>query len=89
MFREDIFISVFDTAPLAPDLDYVMANTHGSYLQTGIDALSRLTDGKVHLSQDAEGTRVAEIKNLRNVEFHRFSGPHPAGNVGVQIAIRN
>ena len=81
----DIFISVFDTAPLAPDLDYVMSNTHGSYLQTGIDALSRLTDGKVHLSQDAEGTRVAEIKNLRNVEFHRFSGPHPAGNVGVQI----
>ena len=81
----DICISTFDTAPLAPDLDFVMANTHGGYLQTGIDALSRLTDGKVHLSQDAEGTRVAEMKNLKNVEFHRFSGPHPAGNVGVQI----
>lgn len=81
----DIFISAFDTAPLAPDLDFVMANTHGGFLQTGIDALSRLTDGKVHISQEASGTRVAEFKNLKNVEFHRFSGPHPAGNVGVQI----
>ncbi|MCU0459294.1 MAG: Na(+)-translocating NADH-quinone reductase subunit A [Bacteroidales bacterium] len=81
----DIFISAFDTAPLAPDLDFIMANTHGGFLQTGINVLSRLTDGKVHISQESEGTRVAEMKNLQNVEFHRFSGPHPAGNVGVQI----
>lgn len=81
----DVFISAFDTAPLAPDLDFVMTNTHGSFLQAGINALTRLTDGKVHISQEAEGTRVAEMKNLQNVEFHRFSGPHPAGNVGVQI----
>ncbi|MEZ5020076.1 MAG: Na(+)-translocating NADH-quinone reductase subunit A [Bacteroidales bacterium] len=81
----DVFISAFDTAPLAPDLDFVMTNTHGGFLQAGINALTRLTDGKVHISQEAEGTRVAEMKNLQNVEFHRFSGPHPAGNVGVQI----
>ncbi len=80
-----IFISMFDTAPLAPDLDFVMANTHGNLLQTGINALSRLTDGKIHLSFEAEGTRVTEIKNMQNVEFHYFTGPHPAGNVGVQI----
>ncbi len=81
----DIFISAFDTAPLAPDLDFAMANVHGGHLQAGINALTRLTDGKIHISQDAEGSRVAELKNLKNVEFHRFSGPHPAGNVGVQI----
>lgn len=81
----DVFISAFDTAPLAPDLDFVMANTHGGFLQAGINALTRLTDGKVHVSQEPEGSRVAEMKNLQNVEFHRFSGPHPAGNVGVQI----
>jgi Na+-transporting NADH:ubiquinone oxidoreductase subunit A len=80
-----IFISAFDTAPLAPDLDFIMANTHGGHLQTGIDVLSRLTEGKIHISFDAEGSRVAEVKNLRGVETHRFSGPHPAGNVGVQI----
>lgn len=81
----DIFISAFDTSPLAPDIDYIMANTHCEHLQAGIDALSRLTDGKIHISQEAEGSRVAGINNLKNVTFHRFSGPHPAGNVGVQI----
>jgi Na+-transporting NADH:ubiquinone oxidoreductase subunit A len=80
-----IFISGFDTAPLAPDLDFIMSNTHGSHLQTGINALSRLTDGMIHLSLESEGTRVAGIKNLTGVEFHYFKGPHPAGNVGVQI----
>jgi Na+-transporting NADH:ubiquinone oxidoreductase subunit A len=80
-----IFISMFDTAPLAPDLDFIMANTHGNHLQTGINALSRLTDGKIHISFEAEGSRVAELKNLRDVEFHYFTGSHPAGNVGVQI----
>jgi len=81
----DIFISAFDTAPLAPDLDFAMANVHGGHLQSGINALSRLTDGKIHISNDTEGSRVTEIKNLKNAEFYRFSGPHPAGNVGVQI----
>lgn len=80
-----IFISAFDTAPLAPDLDFVMANTHGNYLQTGINALSRLTDGKIHISREAGGVRIPEFDNLKNAEFHSFAGPHPAGNIGVQI----
>lgn len=80
-----VFISAFDSAPLAPDMDFVMTNTHGNHLQTGINALSRLTDGKIHISQEAGGTRVSELKNLQNVEFHSFAGPHPAGNVGIQI----
>lgn len=80
-----IFISMFDTAPLAPDLDFVMTNIHGGFLQTGINVLSRLTEGKIHISLEADGTRVAELKSLENVEFHYFAGPHPAGNVGVQI----
>jgi Na+-transporting NADH:ubiquinone oxidoreductase subunit A len=80
-----IFISAFDTAPLAPDLDFVMANTHGTHMQSGINVLSRLTDGKIHISFDAEGSRVGEMKNLKGIEYHYFKGPHPAGNVGVQI----
>ena len=80
-----VFISAFDTAPLAPDLDFVMANTHGNHLQTGINVLSRMTEGKIHLSLEAGGTRAAELRNVNGVELHSFSGPHPAGNVGVQI----
>jgi Na+-transporting NADH:ubiquinone oxidoreductase subunit A len=80
-----VFISAFDTAPLAPDIDFIMSNVHGNHLQTGINVLSRLTDGKIHLSQEVGGSRVSEVKNLTGVEFHQFSGPHPAGNVGIQI----
>ncbi len=80
-----IFISGFDTAPLAPDLDFVMANTHGNFMQTGINALSRLTGGKIHISFESEGSRVGEMNILKGVELHHFKGPHPAGNVGVQI----
>jgi len=80
-----IFISAFDTAPLAPDLDFIMTNTQGGHLQTGINVLSRLTDGKIHLSFDKDGSKVAEVRNLKGVELHTFTGPHPAGNVGIQI----
>ena len=46
-----IFISTFDTAPLAPDNDFVL---HGldEMFQTGIDVIKKLTDGKVHLNVD-------------------------------------
>lgn len=81
----DIFISAFDTAPLAPDLDFALTNTHGGHLQAGINALSGLTTGKIHISQEAGGSLAAEMKNLKNVVFHQFSGPHPAGNPGIQI----
>lgn len=80
-----IFISALDTSPLAPDIDFVMANTHGDHLQTGVNALKKLTDGKIHISFDKEGSRVAVVNKLTSVERHLFSGPHPAGNVGVQI----
>ncbi|MCK7536543.1 MAG: hypothetical protein MZV63_38965 [Marinilabiliales bacterium] len=62
-------MSAFDTAPLAPDLDFVMANTHGNHLQTGINALSRLTDGKIHISREAGSLRVPELDNLQKVEY--------------------
>ncbi len=81
----DIFISAFDTAPLAPDIDYIISNTHGNHLQRGIDALTQLNGGRIHISVEAGTARTGELKGLRNVVFHQFSGPHPAGNVGVQI----
>lgn len=82
----DIFISAFDTAPLAPDLGYILSNIHGKqHLQTGINVLARLTSGQIHISLEEGGAKVPEIEKLTNVELHYFSGPHPAGNVGIQI----
>lgn len=77
-----IFISAFDSAPLAPDYNFVL-KAEQKNLQAGIDLLRRLTPGKVHLSvrAGAEGAMTA----LKGVETHAFAGKHPVGNVGVQI----
>lgn len=80
-----IFISGFDTAPLAPDLNFVMANTSSVYFQAGLTALGKLTDGKVNLILNAESEPAEILKNASGVDISWFSGPHPAGNVGVHI----
>jgi len=80
-----IFISGFDSAPLAPDYNYIMDNTPASFFQTGINAISKLTDGKVHLVLNGLVTPSDLLKSTSGVEISYFSGPHPAGNVGVHI----
>ena len=82
----DIFVSTFDTAPLAPDSNVVVAGQEEAF-QRGIDVLSRLTDGQVHLGLSANSDEApAEIfRNASNASKRYFRGQHPAGNVGVQI----
>ena len=46
---KSVFISGFDTAPLAPDMNFIMDNSPAHLFQTGLNVLARLTDGKVHL----------------------------------------
>lgn len=80
-----IFVSCFDTAPLAPDMAYVVGLEPENF-QAGLQALKILANGKLHLGI-REGGPLAE-KDLASVpaeNIHRFSGPHPAGNVGIQI----
>ncbi len=80
-----IFISAFDTAPLAPDIDFVV-NGNNKDFQTGIDALSMLTKGDIHLNLDAGVAHSSVFTNAKGVVINQFSGPHPTGNVGVQIS---
>jgi Na+-transporting NADH:ubiquinone oxidoreductase subunit A len=80
-----IFISTFDTAPLAADNEYVMQGQMNDF-QTGIDALSKLTPGKVELGIKKGNTIFSTVKN---VEITQYEGPHPIGNVGIQINKRN
>ena len=77
-----IFISAFDSAPLAPDYNFVLASERKN-LQAGIDALRKLTPGKVHLSVRAKAE--GDMPSLKGAELHTFAGKHPVGNVGVQI----
>lgn len=81
---KNIFISAFDSSPLAPDYNYVYKGME-SYMQEGVNALKKLTSGAVHvnINGDAEVSQV--FAGLKNVTVNKFSGPHPAGNVGVQI----
>ena len=79
-----IFISGFDTHPLAPDLDYALAGEEQNF-QAGLDVLKKLTEGKVHLNVDGAGEVLRVYASVTGVEVNKFSGPHPAGNVGVQI----
>lgn len=71
----DIFVSTFDSAPLAIEqLCKADAN-----FNKGIEILSKLTEGKVYI-----GCRGKLIETPHSESF-LFEGPHPAGNIGVQI----
>ncbi|TAK48227.1 MAG: Na(+)-translocating NADH-quinone reductase subunit A [Saprospiraceae bacterium] len=82
----NIFISTFDTAPLAPDLNVVVEG-RGIAFQKGLDVLAKLTTGKVYLGMNANGGAAPSEVFLKatGVEKRWFKGCHPAGNVGVQI----
>ncbi len=75
-----MFVSSFDSAPLAPDYEYILGDDIDN-LQKGFDALSTLTDGKVHLSSKPNSI----FSKINGVNHHTFDGVHPAGNVGTQM----
>lgn len=79
----DIFITGFDSAPLGVDYGFVLNNQEADF-QAGLDALSRLTNGSVYLSIPVGCTSKA-LTEAKGVIHQEFDGPHPAGNVGVQI----
>lgn len=78
-----VFVSTFDSAPLAPDYEFTL-HGHGTDLQAGINALSKMVGKPVNIGI-RYGEKAAEFRGLKNVEITEFAGPHPAGNVGVQI----
>jgi len=81
----DIFINAMDTAPLAPDLTYLMRDEAENF-QTGINVLSKLTGGKLYLSiSDNDEALEPVFDTISGIEKHLFRGPHPAGNTSVHI----
>lgn len=78
-----IFISGFDSSPLAPDYDFLFKDEQEA-LQTGINALSKLTEGSIFLGlSPKQNSGVFNL--LKNLTINTFEGPHPAGNVGIQL----
>jgi len=78
-----IFISAYASAPLAADYDYTLAGKEKE-LQAAVTALSKLTEGKVHVSVGKNTN--SPFNGLNNIELHKVSGPHPIGNVSTQIS---
>ena len=79
-----IFISGFDSNPLAADVDFILQDKKEEF-QAGIDALKKLTDRKIHLGLKPNHAANSVLNSAQGVEVITFEGPHPAGNVGVQI----
>ena len=80
-----IFISAFSTAPLAADTEFTLKDDLVN-IQAGVDALAKLTKGGVHFSIDAKTSASSPFHKVEHVIMHEVDGPHPAGNVGIQIA---
>ena len=76
-----IFISCFDTHPLATSYKELIKENK-NYIQAGIDIMKKFTNGDVHLNCNEI---IYDDCDFKGVQKNIFTGPHPAGNVGVQI----
>ncbi len=79
-----IVVSAFNSAPLAADINFTLKNDADA-MQIAVDALAKFTTGKVYVNLSYNNGNGSPLNLLRNVEKTMFKGPHPAGNVGVQI----
>ncbi len=77
----DIFISLYNSAPLAPEASFILKERQED-VKVALAALNALTGGSVHV-----GIKHGDnsFDNLEGVTKHYVKGPHPAGNVGVLI----
>ncbi len=77
-----IHVSGFDSAPLAADMEVVLAGREAAF-QTGIHTLRKLANG----SNVQLGLRAGQsfYNAIDGIDRYVFDGPHPTGNVGVQI----
>jgi Na+-transporting NADH:ubiquinone oxidoreductase subunit A len=79
-----IFISGFDTHPLAPDYNFVYKEDDEAF-KAGLAIIKKFTSGKVHLNLPANEEVLSMFAQAEDVQINRFTGKHPVGNVGVQI----
>ena len=76
-----IYVSAFDSKPLAVNFEIALKGNEDDF-QTGLDALSRIAPVHLGICACQKSTALLVAKNVTTTIF---KGPHPAGNVGVQI----
>ncbi|MDE6295432.1 MAG: NADH:ubiquinone reductase (Na(+)-transporting) subunit A [Muribaculaceae bacterium] len=80
---DNIFITAFDSAPGAPEL---MNSIDSQDIYKGLQVLDALTYGTVYLGCAPNQANQLEVVANQKAVITVFDGPHPAGNVGPQIA---
>lgn len=79
-----VFVSGFDSAPLAPDMNYVLEKELDN-LNTGFAMLSKLTPGKVYLGLKAGASGV--LDRVKGVEVRAFDGRIRPGTWAFRFTI--
>ena len=75
-----VFINAANSAPFQADFSVILKGDEDAF-QAGVNALSRLTEGHVHLCTSAG----IELPSFDHVEMHTFAGKYPSGNTSVHI----
>jgi Na+-transporting NADH:ubiquinone oxidoreductase subunit A len=81
-----IFVSTFDSNPLAPDYDFAYKGQE-QFFQAGIDILKKIIpqNCNIYLGVNAKAEVSKIFGSVKGAVTKKFEGKHPAGNVGVQI----
>lgn len=77
-----IFVTAMDTNPLAGDPELIIAQNKEHFV-SGLMVISKLTEGKTYVC--TRGDSRVSGKEVDNVQFEVFEGPHPAGLPGTHI----
>ncbi len=79
---KSIFISSFNSAPISADFQIILEDQKEEF-KMGLQVLSKLIDGEINICIQKDVSTF--INDINGIKVHSVSGPHPSGNVGVQI----
>ena len=78
---EALFINCCDTNPLSVD-PYEIINIEKDCFDQGLEIIKQLFDCDIHLTYQNNNFD----NTLSGINYHQFTGPHPAGLVGTHIS---
>ncbi len=79
-----LFISCFDTAPLAPNYEVLLQNRPEEF-EEGMQVVAKMEFPKIYVCVPKGDTFFSKMKYPSSVEVVTFEGEHPAGNVGTHV----
>ena len=82
---KSVFVSLYDTRPYGCSPELIISSNKDLF-NKGLKLISKIADCPVHICTNVGfDLDLISIGNQRSCEMHTIEGPHPAGNVGVQI----